>query len=264
MVNFAVNLTTIFTEVPFADRFKKAKEAGFSYVECQFPYEEPIQRLLRLLHNNNLSMVLINMPAGNWAQGERGLAIYPERREEFKEALNMSIQYAFALKSPNIHCMAGILSPEQSREEARKVFIENLKYAGRKFAALGLTLLIEPINPYDMPGYFLTDIHDAVKIIKEVNLPNVRLQFDFYHIERIHGNSLELFKKYFRLISHVQIADHPGRHEPGTGSINYKEIFAEMDRLGYKRPLGLEYTPAGKSEDSFHWLLKEGGGSRIL
>lgn len=259
MVQFAVNLTTIFTEVPFIERFRKAKQAGFSYVECQFPYEEPIQNVLRKLHNNNLSMVLINLPAGDWKNGDRGLAIDPGRITEFKNAVDKALQYAFALKAPNIHCMAGILSPEQSREEARKVYIENLQYAGRKMGELGLTLLIEPINPYDMPGYFLSDIHDAVNIIKEVNLPNVRLQFDFYHIERIHGKPLELFKKYFRLIGHVQVADYPGRHQPGTGSMNYEQIFSFIDSKGFNRPLGLEYTPAGKSEDSFNWLLNKEG-----
>lgn len=259
MVQFAVNLTTIFTEVPFIERFRKARQAGFSYVECQFPYHEHIQDVLRQLHNNNLSMVLINLPAGDWENGERGLAIDPTRKKEFKAAVDKALQYAFALKAPNIHCMAGILSPGQSREEARKVYVENLKYAGRKMGELGLTLLIEPINPYDMPGYFLTDIHDAVDIIKEVNLPNVKLQFDFYHIERIHGNPLKLFRKYFRLIGHVQLADYPGRHEPGTGSMNYDEIFSFIDYLGFNRPLGLEYTPAGKSEESFGWLLNKGG-----
>lgn len=258
MVTFAVNLSTIFTEVPFIERFKKAKDAGFSFVECQFPYEEPLRRVQRVLNNNSLSMALINMPAGNWAQGERGLAIFPDRVEEFKQALNLALQYAFALKSPNIHCMAGVLSPGQSREEARKIYLENLKYAGRKTAELGLTLLIEPINPYDMPGYFLSDIDEAVKIIKEVNLPNVRLQFDFYHIERMYGNSLELFKKYFRLIGHVQIADYPGRHEPGTGSMDYEKIFSEISRLGYKRPIGLEYIPATRSDESFRWLAQKG------
>lgn len=255
MSQFSVNLSTIFTEVPFLDRFQRAKEAGFSYVECQFPYENSICDIQKALNENDLSMVLINLPPGDWNSGERGIAALPNRRAEFRESIEKGIEYASALKVKNIHCMAGIAA---RKEETRKTYIENLQYAGRKMAEYDLTLLIEPINSDDMPGYFLNDVDDAVQILKEVNLPNVKLQFDFYHVQKAKGNLLATFKKYFQFIRHVQIADVPGRHQPGTGEIHYENVFSYIDSLGYTGFVGLEYTPKGDSEKSFAWLNKRG------
>lgn len=251
MNKFAVNLSTIFTEVPFLDRFRKARDCGFSFVECQLPYDYSIEEIQFQLKQNQLSMVLLNLPAGNWKGGDRGLAVDLNRVEEFKQSVLEGIKYATALNVPRIHCMAGIISGADD-EAARDVYLKNLHFAGTELAKHGITLLIEPINPYDMPGYFLQDIHQAKDIIEEAALPNVKLQFDFYHIERIHGHSLSFFQQFADSIGHVQIADVPGRHQPGTGKMDYDAIFQYLNDT-YEGYIGLEYTPNGKSESSFGW-----------
>ncbi|WP_075981662.1 hydroxypyruvate isomerase family protein [Bacillus massilinigeriensis] len=263
MFPFAVNLSTIFTEVPFIERFQKAKEAGFSNVECQFPYSFSIPSIKEALDQNNLSLVLINLPPGEWESGERGIAIFPEKIEQFQKSVFEGIEYAKALNVHKIHCMAGILPSENQKEMARKTYIKNLKFAAEKFAEHNLTLLIEPINREDMPGYFLTDIIEAVHIIEEVAEPNLKLQYDFYHIQKIKGNLLSTFEQYFHLIGHVQIADVPGRHQPGTGEINYNRVFEFILEKHYPGFIGLEYTPLGESEESFDWVQIMGfGGNR--
>lgn len=168
MDQFAVNVSTIFTEVPFIERFQKVKEFSFSRVECQFPYSERTERIREELEKHQLLLVLINLPAGNWEKGERGLAIFPDRIHEFKQSVDEGIRYATALNVSYLHCMAGVLPPELDKQRAKETYIANLQYAAEKLAQHGLTLLIEPINPHDMPGYFLTDIREAAEIIKEV------------------------------------------------------------------------------------------------
>lgn len=254
MNQFAVNLSTIFTEVPFMERFKKARECGFSYVECQFPYEYCINEIEKELGRNHLNMVLLNLPPGNWQMGDRGLAVDPSRIDEFRQSVETAIQYAKAFNVSKVHCMAGIASNIEP-DLARETFIKNIHYAATHVGKHNITLLIEPINSFDIPGYFLNNLHLAVEIIKEINLPNVKLQFDFYHIQRIHGNSLSLFNKYADVIRHVQVADVPGRHEPGTGEMNYRTIFDHL-RASYEGNIGLEYFPLTKSEDSFGWLTQ--------
>lgn len=257
MNTFAVNLSTIFTEVPFLERFKKAHDSGFSFVECQFPYDYSIEEIQRELEQNQLSLILLNLPAGNWGNGDRGIAADPSRVEEFQTSVKEGIRYAAGLNVSKIHCMAGIVSGEDSKA-ARKVYIENLHYAGTELAKHGLTLLIEPINPFDMPGYYLSNIVQAKEILEEVDLPNVKLQFDFYHIERVHGQSLSVYQEYAGLVGHVQMADHPGRHQPGTGEMDYSEILQYLSNE-YDGCIGLEYTPLGKSEQSFEWMSLERG-----
>lgn len=252
MNKFAVNLSTIFTEVPFLERFTKARECGFSYVECQFPYSISLQDIQRALAQNGLSLVLINLPPGNWEKGDRGLAVDPKRVDEFKQSVYIGIKFANALNVSRIHCLAGI-TRDIDNETANRVYLKNLQFAGNELAKHGITLLIEPINRNDIPGYYLKDIHLAKAILEEVNLPNVKLQFDFYHMERIHGNPLALFQQYADCIGHVQIADVPGRHQPGTGEMDYYEIFHYL-QSAYQGYIGLEYTPSGNSEDSFSWL----------
>ncbi|WP_462413229.1 hydroxypyruvate isomerase family protein [Neobacillus sp. Marseille-QA0830] len=263
MNRLAVNLSTVFTEVPFLERFKKARECGFSHVECQFPYAYPVEEIRRQLDQQQLTMVLLNLPPGNWERGDRGLAIDPNRIEEFKHSVMEGINYALPLKVPRIHCMAGVLANSEPRT-AKEVYLENLYYAGTEMAKYGLTLLIEPINTTDMSGYFLDNLALAKEILNEVNLSNVKLQFDFYHIQRIHGNPLSLFQQNVDIIEHVQIADVPGRHQPGTGEMDYQKIFHYLKNT-YKDYIGLEYIPSGMSEDSFDWLLGVGwrGGDLI-
>jgi hydroxypyruvate isomerase len=194
-------------------------------------------------------MVLINLPPGNWAKGDRGIAADLTRIKEFKESVKKGIHFARALNVSKIHCMAGIVSGAVPKA----VYIENLQFAGTELAKHGLTLLIEPINPVDMPGYYLTNIYQASEILKAVNLPNVKLQFDFYHIERVHGHSLSIYHEYADIVGHVQIADHPGRHEPGTGEMDYQQILQNLNNT-YEGYIGLEYVPQGKSEESFEWI----------
>lgn len=249
---FAVNLSTIFTEVPFLERFKKAREFGFSFVECQFPYDYSIEEIQQELKQHQLEMVLINLPPGNWAKGDRGIAADLTRIEEFKESVMQGIHYARALNVSKIHCMAGIVSGA----DPKAVYIENLQFAGTELAKHGLTLLIEPINPLDMPGYYLTNIYQASEILKAVNLPNVKLQFDFYHIEKVHGQSLSIYQEYADIVGHVQIADHPGRHQPGTEEMDYQQILQNLN-YKYEGYIGLEYIPQGKSEESFEWFSQD-------
>ncbi|KKK37428.1 hydroxypyruvate isomerase [Mesobacillus campisalis] len=254
MKTYAVNLSTIFIEVPFLERFKKAREKGFSFVECQFPYAEKIEDIQNELFRNELSMVLLNLPPGNWDNGDRGMAADPDRVGEFKESVRLGIQYATSLNVANIHCMSG-LRPEADQETARKVFAANLQYAAEEMGKHGLNLFIEPINTESIPGYFLNDIHQAAEILGQVNRPNAKLQFDFFHIEKIHGNALELFKNYEHLIGHVQVADSPDRHEPGTGTMDYSMILKHLSE-NYSGYIGLEYIPQTTSEESLKWLSK--------
>ncbi|WP_102349014.1 hydroxypyruvate isomerase family protein [Bacillus sp. Marseille-P3661] len=254
MQALAVNISTIYQEYPFLARFKKAQQAGFSSIECQFPYEYPVESIQHELSVYDLTLELINLPPGDWDKGERGIAIFPDRVAEFKQSVELGIQYATCFGTSKIHCMAGVLSENLDREFARDTFIENIRFAAKELAKYHITVVIEPINSGDMPGYFLADVDEAVAIIYEIGLPNVKLQFDFYHIQRIHGNVLSYFKRYLDRVSHIQIADWPGRHQPGTGEMDYKQIFETIEKIGYKGVIGLEYFPNGKSDESFDWL----------
>lgn len=253
MINFAVNISTIFTEASFLDRFKKVKDAGFSYVECQFPYQHDVEAIKRELDDNQLKMVLINLPPGNLQKGDRGVAIDPNRKDEFKDAVSAGITYATHLSVSKIHCMAGVIHSHLLKK-AKDVYIENLKYAANLMANHNITLMIEPINRFDIPNYFLSNIDQAIEIIEEVNLPNVKLQFDFYHTQLTQGNLINTFQQSLKYIGHVQIADVPARHEPETGEINYRGVLDFVERSKYEGIVGLEYHPKGKSEDSFKWM----------
>lgn len=254
MLQFAPNLTTIFTEVPFLDRFEKAKKLGFSFVEFQFPYAYSARLIKEKLSDNQLTCVLFNLPAGEWENGERGMAIFPNRRKEFYESVALGIEYALAFGTKNIHCLAGVLPPDLPREEALVTYKENLYYAANELIKHQMTLLIEPINAFDMPDYFLANVSEAMKVIRELALPNLKLQLDFYHLQRMQGELISTWRRYTNDVGHIQIADNPGRHEPGTGEINYDFIFTRLREHNYTGYIGLEYTPLSKSEMSFKWL----------
>ncbi|WP_077213330.1 2-oxo-tetronate isomerase [Bacillus dakarensis] len=254
MNQFSVNISTVFTEYPFLDRFKKAREAGFQYVECQFPYDYSIEAIKAELNINQLTLDLINLYPGDWSQGERGLAIDPNRQLDFRESVEKGIQYAQALDVKKIHCMAGIIKEEFDNNQLNDLYIKNIQYAAEKMAEHDITILIEPINTFDMPGYFLCSAEQAVKLLNKIDCHNVKIQFDFYHIQRIQGNLLSTFEQMIDKIGHVQIADVPGRHQPGTGEVQYENIFRAVKELGYDGHIGLEYIPKGKSEESFTWL----------
>lgn len=253
MMKFAVNVSTIFTEAPFLARFAKARKHGFSFVECQFPYAAAPEAVVDELEEYGLSLVLINLPAGDWEKGERGLAIFPDRHDEFRRALEDGVRYALELGVPYLHCMAGVAPKEMPRERAKETYMRRLDEAAATLAVHGLTLMIEPINPFDMPGYFLTDIAEAAAIIRDLGRPNIKLQYDIYHMARLGFDVTATFVAYEPLIAHVQFADAPGRHEPGTGVLPYDDIFSFLQERGYSGAIGLEYIPARESSESFAW-----------
>ncbi|ASS99643.1 hydroxypyruvate isomerase [Geobacillus sp. A8] len=265
MMKFAVNVSTIFTEAPFLARFAKAKQHGFSLVECQFPYAAAPEAVAAELEEYGLSLVSINLPAGDWEKGERGLAILPGRHDDFRRALEEGVRYALTLGAPRLHCMAGVVPADLPRERAKEIYMRRLDEAAAALGVHGLTLTIEPINSFDMPGYFLTDIDEAAVIIRDLGRTNVKVQYDIYHMARLGRDVTATFAAYEPLIDHVQFADAPGRHEPGTGALPYREIFAFLQEHGYNGAIGLEYIPSGKSSESFVWYdeyrgMKGGGG----
>ncbi len=254
MLRFAANVSMLFAEAPFLDRFARAARAGFAAVECQFPYEAPAGEIRARLDDLGLAMVLHNLPAGDWAAGDRGLACLPNRVDEFRAGVARAIAYAHALGVPQVNCLAGIAPPDADPEVLRRTLVDNLRFAARAFASEGLRLLVEPINTFDMPGFFVHRTAQAVALLDDVGEPNVFVQYDAYHMQRMEGALAATIERYLPRIAHVQVADHPGRHEPGTGEIPFDALFAELERLGYAGWIGCEYRPAGRTEDGLHWL----------
>ncbi len=254
MPRFAANLSMLFTEVPFLDRFERAARAGFASVEVQFPYEAPAATVRERLVANRLKMVLHNLPGGDWAAGDRGIACQPARVEEFRAGVERGIAYATTLGVPQLNCLAGIVPAGVDDATARRTFVENLRYAAPKLKAAGLKLLIEPINNFDVPGFWLNNTPKAISVIEEVGADNLFVQYDVYHAQRYEGELANTLTKYLPQIGHIQIADNPGRNEPGTGEINYPFLFAHLRRIGYTGWVGAEYKPAGTTEAGLTWL----------
>jgi len=258
---FAANLTMMFTELPFPERFAAAAQAGFAGVEFLFPYAYPAADVARWLKDAGLLNVLFNLPPGDFAGGERGIAALPGREDEFRAGVATAISYAQALGTPTLHAMAGLLPvgtgslPGGSgRATYRAVYLENLRYAARALGKHGLTLVIEPINTRDIPGYFLNTQGEAHAICKEVGEPNLKVQMDFYHAQIVEGDLSQTFKTHFPGIGHVQIASVPERHEPDEGEVNYRHIFSMLDASGYAGWVGCEYRPRARTEDGLCWL----------
>lgn len=254
MSKFAANLTMLFTEVPFLERFAAARDAGFEAVEFLFPYEWPAAELGRRLREQGLSQALFNMPPGNWAMGERGMASIPGREDEFMAGVDRALEYARALGTPTIHAMAGMLPAGADREAYRATYVDNLGLAAKKLAQEGLTLVIEPINTRDMPGYFLNYQAEAHAIREEVGEPNLKVQMDFYHAQIMEGDLSMTFKKYFEHIGHIQIASVPERHEPDEGEVNFPHLFRLLDDMGYRGYVGCEYRPRANTLDGLAWV----------
>ena len=254
MPRFAANLTMLFTELPFMQRFEAAAKAGFKAVEYLFPYPFDKKELSAALRANGLQQVLHNLPAGNWEGGERGIACHPDRVSEFREGVGMAIDYATALGCPKLNCLLGKLPAGVSAEQARKVAVENLRFAARELQSAGIMLLIEPINHFDIPGFFLTRTDQALAIIDEVGSTNLLLQYDIYHAQRMEGELGATISKNMARIGHIQLADNPGRGEPGTGEIHYGNVFAALDRIGYAGWVGCEYKPATTTEAGLGWF----------
>ncbi|HEX7562335.1 MAG TPA: 2-oxo-tetronate isomerase [Bradyrhizobium sp.] len=254
MPKFAANLTMMFNEVPFPQRFAAAAKAGFAAVEFLFPYDYPPAEVARWLQEAGLKNALFNMPPGDWAAGERGVASLPGREEEFHAGVARAIEYARALGTPSIHAMAGLLPSGADRKRHREVFVANLRHAAKALAEEGLTLLIEPINSRDIPGYFLNTQAEAHAIREEVDQPNLKVQMDFYHAQIVEGDLSVTLRKHIAHVGHVQIASVPDRHEPDEGEIDYRYIFRLLDELGYPGWVGCEYRPRGRTDDGLGWL----------
>jgi len=256
MPKLAANLTMMFNEVPFLDRFAAAAQAGFTGVEYLFPYDYDKNAIREKLAENNLTQVLHNLPAGNWAGGERGIGCHDDRIAEFQDGVDQAIEYAQALGCKQVNCLAGIRRSGRDPNDARETFITNLQFAAARLKAAGIKLLIEPVNTRDIPGFFLNNTRQAVDIIKAVGSDNLYVQYDIYHMQIMEGDLAPTIEKYLNLIAHMQLADTPGRHEPGTGEINYDFLLGFIDRIGYAGWIGCEYKPAGRTEDGLGWIGK--------
>jgi hydroxypyruvate isomerase len=253
MPRFAANLTMMFTELAFLDRFEAAAKAGFKAVEFLFPYAFEAEEIKRKLDDNGLTLVLHNLPAGNWEAGERGIACHPDRVNEFRAGVGRAIAYARALGVKQLNCLAGKAPAGVSGEVLRTTFVENLRYAANALESAGLKLLIEPVNTFDIPGFYLNRTVQAASILVEVGADNAFIQYDIYHAQRMEGELAATVQKYLPRIGHIQLADNPGRNEPGTGEINYPFLFAHLDRIGYDGWIGCEYKPATSTEAGLGW-----------
>lgn len=260
MPRFAANLSTLFSEHPFLDRFECAARDGFEAVEFLFPYEWAAADLASLLTDNRLTQVLFNLPPGSWERGDRGLACLPGRTSEFRESVDLALEYASALNCKRLHVMSGLVGDQADRDTLRATYIENLRHAADHAAHQGVTLLIEPLNSHDMPGYFLNSVSCALDVIAAVDRPNLKLQADIYHLQRIQGELANTLTAHIGVIGHVQIADTPGRHEPGTGEINYPFLFAVLDGLGYEGWVGCEYAPSSGAGAASDWMTAGAAG----
>jgi hydroxypyruvate isomerase len=254
MVKLAANLSLMFTELPFPDRFKAASAAGFRAVEFMFPYDWKPDDLARLVSDLGLSVVLFNTPSGDWARGERGLAALPGRKQEFQDGVKRAIEYAQALNCPRLHAMAGLVPDDAARPRHRQTLIDNLTVAAQTAARHGIELLIEPINTrYDVPGYFYSTTSTALAVIDEVSATNLRLQYDIYHMQIMEGDIANSLRRLLPRIGHMQLADNPGRGEPGSGEINYHWLLRNIDGLGYEGWIGCEYRPVADTLSGLRW-----------
>jgi hydroxypyruvate isomerase len=254
MPKFCANLTLLYNEHPFLERFAAAAKAGFRGVEYLFPYDFPKEQLVEQLQRNKLTQVLHNLPAGDWAKGERGIACQPDRVGEFQDGVGKAIEYAQALGCKRLNCLAGLRPADVPEERQRTTFVANLKFAALKLKQSGIRLLIEPINTIDIPGFYLTRSRQALDIIDEVGSDNLFLQYDIYHMQIMEGDLARTIEANLARIPHMQLADNPGRNEPGTGEINYPFLFQHIDRVGYAGWIGCEYKPKTTTNEGLSWV----------
>lgn len=245
MPKFSANLTMLYGEHPFLDRFVAARADGFEAVEFMFPYAFPKEQVAAALRDNGLRLVLHNLPAGDWDAGERGIACHPGREQEFQDGVGRAVAYATSLGCPQLNCLLGIPPNGAKADRVRQTVVENLQYAAKTLDEAGIRLLIEPVNGFDIPGFWLQRADQAVSVMDEVGSDNVFLQYDLYHQQRISGELLATWRRLRDRIAHIQVADNPGRGEPGTGEIDYAFLFAQLDREGYEGWIGCEYKPSG-------------------
>ena len=254
MPKFSANLTMLFTDVDFLKRFERAAKAGFTAVEYLFPYSWDKNQLVNELAKYSLQQVLHNLPAGDWQAGERGIACLPGREREFQDGVGRAIEYAKALKCPRLNCLVGKTPAGVAPEKVRHTLVSNLRFAAAALEKEGIRLLIEALNSRDAPGFYLVRTQDVLQLIQEVNHPNIYIQYDVYHMQVMEGNLTKTMQENLARIAHIQIADNPGRNEPGTGEINFTNLFRFIDEMKYEGWIGCEYNPAGKTEDGLGWV----------
>lgn len=254
MPRFSANLSMLYAELPFMERFAAAADDGFKAVEYVGAYDQDPAVLRQLLDQHDLVQALFNLPAGDWASGERGIACHPDRREEFRQGIDKAIQYAQATGCSQVNCLAGVAPTAFDRAALEKVLIDNLSYAAPRLAEAGIRLLLEPINTRDIPGFLVNSTEDYERVAALVGSDNLFLQYDFYHMQVVQGDLLPTFARLNDRIAHVQVADNPGRHEPGTGEINYPNIFAALDTAGYAGWVGAEYKPKAATSAGLGWF----------
>ena len=253
MAKLAANLTMLFNEVDFIDRFAAAADAGFHGVEFLFPYAFEPGQIAEKLDAHKLELVLHNLPAGRWDAGERGIACHPDRMGEFQDGVGEAIRYAKALNVKQLNCLLGIVPQGVSHEVAEETVVSNLRFAAAELKTAGIRLLIEPINTFDIPGFFLSKTQQAVDLIHKTGSDNLFVQYDIYHMQRMEGELANTIRKHFALIKHVQLADNPGRFEPGTGEINYAYLFSLLNEIGYDGWIGCEYKPKAGTVPGLQW-----------
>ncbi len=254
MPKFCANLSMLFTEYDFLTRFDKAAQAGFTGVEYLFPYAFGKDEIVDCLNRNGLTQVLHNLPAGDWDAGERGIACLPDRVEEFKAGVEQAIDYANALGCKQVNVLAGIAPNDQSAELIKQTFLDNINYAATKLRAHGIKLLIEAINTRDIPGFYVTSTQQTLDLIQASGNDNINVQYDIYHMQIMEGDLAPTMKQHLSMINHIQLADNPGRHEPGTGEINYPFLFSYLDEIGYDGWIGCEYKPKTTTQAGLGWL----------
>ncbi len=261
MPRFAANISLLFADAPLIERVGRAARAGFAAVEVQFPYAEPIAAWQSELAHHQLPLVLHNLPPGDFAQGERGLACLPGREEEFRAGVQQAIRYANALGTPQLNCLCGIPPEGVDPTSLRPTVVANLRHAAAELKAAGIKLLVEPINQRDVPRFWLHSMRQALALLDEVGSDNLYIQYDLYHAQRTEGELAATLSAHLPRIAHLQIADNPGRHEPGSGEIHHPFLFEHIDRIGYNGWIGAEYLPAGKTEDGLAWLREASASS---
>jgi hydroxypyruvate isomerase len=255
---FAANLSFLWQELPFLERFGAARDAGFSRVEYMFPYEHPARDVRARLDAAGLEQVLFNLPAGDWAAGDRGIASAPDRVEEFRAGIEVALAYADALDVQQLNCLVGVALDGVSPAAQWATMVDNVRHAARRLDTVGRRLLVEPVNTFDVPGFVLPTTFEALRLLDEVREPNVLLQFDAYHVQRMEGDPAGRLAAVLDRVGHVQVADHPGRHQPGTGEIDFAAVLGLLDDAGYAGSVGLEYVPDPDTSSSLGWLEQYG------
>lgn len=257
MLKFAANLSMMFTEVPFLDRFEVAAKAGFRYVEYLFPYDYPAEELKQKLVQFGLQQVLFNTKPGNIESGEWGVSAIPGREEESHQHIDLALEYALTLDCPNVHIMAGVVPEGADRARYQDTFVNNMQYAADKFAQHNINICLEALSPAVKPNYLLVSQFDTLEMVERIERDNVFIQLDYFHAQNVDGNLTKMTEKLQNKIGHIQIASVPDRHEPDEGEVNYPYLFNQLEKLGYQGFIGCEYNPRGKTEDGLHWFKKD-------